>query len=249
MKPETACIAIDIGNSRARAVQFEGREIIARTEFEPALLQESGEGLSFFSKGLPMVLSSVRTPDPGLHAILSRQGPLLVVTGSSEVPFTVEYESRDSLGSDRLALVAGAIADYPGRDMLIVDAGTCITTDLVLGGVRYLGGSISPGIRMRLRAMHEFTSRLPEAPMGQDIRFPGKNTLESLMAGGIEGALLEIVRRTELLQQQYPGLSVIITGGDAPYFVKNLKNSIFASPDLVLLGLRMILEYYVRKNK
>ena len=247
MKERQDCIAIDVGNTRAKAVRFEGRSIRARWELDQNSLQTSfpweEEGLS-----LPGILASVRHPEDPLVKALMDQPGMRLLTAASPLPFELDYQTRDTLGADRLALVAGGIDAFPGADLLIIDAGSCITADLVLEGKRYCGGSISPGIRMRLKAMHHFTGALPNVAFDRVSPYPGKSTRDSLLCGAVEGALLEMQGRIDSLRQQYPALKVILAGGDSHYFVENLKNSIFAIPDLVLLGLRSILYYDIEKK-
>jgi type III pantothenate kinase len=242
-----ACIAIDVGNTRAKAVRFDGYDI--RTPWE--LSQENlykGFPWAGEDAALPKILASVRHPeDPLVKALMNEPG-MHLLTADSPLSFELDYQTRDTLGADRLALVAGGIDAFPGADLLIIDAGSCITADLVLEGKRYCGGSISPGIGMRLKAMHHFTGALPDVSFDRISSFPGKSTRDSLLCGAAEGALLEVQGRIDSLRQQYPALKVILAGGDSHYFVENLKNSIFAIPDLVLLGLRSILYYDIEKK-
>lgn len=249
MEALASCLAIDIGNTLSKAVHFEGTVIVSRWIFD--ISEDISEWPVWKNEpvNIPIVLSSVRPLKEEFIRDLTKKGKLYIVRGTSPVSFTVEYNSRETLGPDRLALMAGAHLLYPGKDLIVIDAGSCITLDLLTSASRYLGGSISPGIDMRLKAMHHYTAALPLEQKDEAIHFPGKTTRESIISGAQEGALFEMTHRIESLRQQYPELLVIVAGGDAAYFVKNLKNSIFASPDLVFQGLRMILNHYVRKEK
>jgi len=240
-------IAIDIGNTRARAVRFEGRVIRQRWELDQANIPAVFPWEAQWGE-LPGILASVRHPeDPLVQALMQSPG-MRSLSSHTPLPFTIDYLTRESLGADRIALAAGGISLFPDSDLLIIDAGSCITADLVLGGNTYCGGSISPGILMRLKAMHHFTGRLPFIAFDHQAPYPGKSTEESLLCGAAEGALLELQERINRLKQQYPGLKVILAGGDTHYFAENLKNTIFASPDLVLLGLRSILYYDIEEK-
>ena len=248
MHPMKDCIAIDVGNTRGKAVLFHGSEIIQRWEFDPGMPLANAELTQEIPEGLPIILSGVRPVGEEFLEFLRSRGPLLVLSGSTPLPFSSDYLTPETIGPDRLALVAGAIALLPGEDILVIDAGTCITCDLVTSGKLFLGGSISPGLDMRLRALKEFTGALPLVSKEEGNWFPGRSTRESILAGVHEGACGELRDRIEQLMPIYPTLKVVLTGGDAPYFVKNLKNSNFASPDLVVQGLRTILEHHVKTN-
>lgn len=157
------------------------------------------------------------------------------------LPVTIDYRTPSTLGKDRIAAVCGALSLFPGETCLVIDAGTCITCDLLLADGKYPGGSISPGIRMRLKAMHAFTGRLPDIAWEDIPAFPGDSTKNSMLQGVKQGVLGEIERQIRLYGENYPGLKVLVSGGDADFFEKNLKKDIFAAPYLVLVGLNKIL--------
>lgn len=243
------CIAIDVGNTRGKAVLFQGSEIIQRWEFDPGVPLADNVHLHGIPEGLPIILSSVRPIGEEYLEFLRSRGALEVLSGSTPLPFSSDYLTPETIGPDRLALVAGAIALLPGEDILVIDAGTCITCDMVTSEKVFAGGSISPGLDMRLRSLKEFTGALPLVSKEEGTWFPGRSTRESILAGVQDGACGELRNRIEQLLDKYPSLKVVLTGGDAPYFVKNLKNSIFASPDLVVQGLRAILDHHVKTNQ
>lgn len=141
-----------------------------------------------------------------------------------------------------MALVAGAQAEFPGKHCLVVDLGTCITFDFLEAGKVYQGGAISPGWRMRLHAMHEFTARLPlleDLPKVVDL--VGKTTEECMYSGVFNGILNELEGVINHYRTRYPDVAVVLTGGDHPVFAEQLKNGIFARPFLQLNGLNRIL--------
>ncbi|MGZ4038048.1 MAG: type III pantothenate kinase, partial [Bacteroidia bacterium] len=147
-------------------------------------------------------------------------------------------------GSDRLAASVGAFGLYPGQDTLVVDAGTCVKYNFTNRNNEYLGGAISPGLQMRFKAMHQLTGRLPLViPDDQFNKLVGTTTEESLLSGVINGLIHETDGFINDYKKQYPQLKVVFTGGDTSFFVKRLKNSIFADHDLVLKGLNDILIY------
>src|SRR5690606_6792967 len=147
------------------------------------------------------------------------------------------YDTPDTLGKDRLAgAVAGAHL-YPGKNVLIIDAGTAITYDMVHSMNQYVGGSISPGINMRFKALHTFTKRLPLYEPTMYDKLTGTDTYQSIMSGVMVGARAEMDGIINEYEQKYQSLITILTGGDAIYFDKKLKSNIFATSNLVLSGL------------
>lgn len=163
------------------------------------------------------------------------------------LPFENDYATPATLGKDRLAAVAGAQYHYPGTNCLVVDAGTCITLDVLRADGVFLGGNISPGIQLRLRAMHEFTARLPLVKPAVNDSLWGTSTLTALQNGGVQGAALEIEALVARLSKQWSGLKVLLTGGDAPLLANSIECEIFVYSNLVLYGLHKILTYNVEQ--
>lgn len=194
-----------------------------------------------------VVLCSVR---PGYgeiarHFLSSDQ--LYIVGPELKLPYQLDYETPGTLGADRIALVAGAAGYLPGNNLLVIDAGTCITLDLLVNGV-YPGGAIFPGILMRARAMNTFTAGLPFIEPMKKVEPIGKSTADSIRSGTVNGVRLEIEGWIKMFKKKFPKLKVIITGGDLVYFDNLLKNNIFAVPDLLFRGLLEILTIN-EKNK
>jgi type III pantothenate kinase len=188
-----------------------------------------------------IVLASTARPDEAQLQRLTDLAPLTQVTGGTATPLRIDYKTPESLGADRLANAVAAAALYPARPVLAIDLGTCITYDLVDAHGTYLGGLISPGHHMRAQAMHMLTARLPEVDPPTHPPLIGRSTLECLAAGTHHGTRAELKALIAECRQQYPGLAVVLTGGDAPRFARALENGIFAHPYLTLLGLLEIL--------
>lgn len=169
------------------------------------------------------------------------------LSANTDLPIENRYATPATLGKDRLAAVVGAGGLYPGHDCLVIDAGTCMTADFISGDGIYRGGNISPGVQMRLRAMHEFTARLPEVQPDQYPDDLGNSTETALQNGGWLGAVLEIEGLQQRLRVDYPRLTTLLTGGDAELLAKRLKSKIFVHSNLVLVGLNKILEYNVER--
>jgi type III pantothenate kinase len=167
----------------------------------------------------------------------------LIIDQHTKLPFKNLYKTPETLGTDRIAAIAGAKILYPQAHCLAIDAGTCITFDFIDADNNYHGGSISPGIDLRFKALHNFTARLPLVDRKERTDLMGANTEESMQSGVMRGIAAEIDGMIDSYRGRYPGLKVIICGGDSPFFETNLKQSIFVVPDLVLIGLNRILEY------
>ena len=158
-------------------------------------------------------------------------------------PFESNYATPATLGDDRLALVAAAVKKYPKQNCLIIDAGSCLTFDLLTAKGVYLGGAISPGIQMRFKALHTFTGKLPLCTSEEQNNAVGTSTQEAIATGVMHGVIYEIEGQINALSQKYTPLTVILTGGDALHLSKTVKNTIFAEPNFLAEGLDYILEY------
>jgi len=173
----------------------------------------------------------------------------LLLSETTPLPFQNLYRTPQTLGKDRLAVVAGSQALFPGQTCLVVDAGTCITYEILTAEGAYTGGNIAPGLRMRLQAMHTFTAKLPLTEPGEtEIRI-GYDTRSALMNGAQEGILFEIEGYANYCREQFGAVQVLLTGGDADFLSKKLKSEIFVDQNLVLRGLDQILSYNVHLQK
>jgi type III pantothenate kinase len=162
---------------------------------------------------------------------------------NTQLPFTVEYKTPETLGKDRIAVVAGASFLYPGKDILVIDSGTAITFEFISKNGVYLGGNISPGLQMRYKALNHFTSKLPLIEFAEQNKLLGASTNKAIQSGIQYGLLFEIEGYIQHLEKKYPEIIILFTGGDADFFVKKLKKRIFVHFNLVLTGLNRILEY------
>ncbi|MBO6605829.1 type III pantothenate kinase [Psychroserpens sp.] len=158
-------------------------------------------------------------------------------------PFKNKYATPKTLGVDRIALVCAAVEQYANKNVLIIDAGTCITYDFVNVENEYLGGAISPGIRLRYKSLNDFTANLPLLHTEMPELITGNSTQQSIHSGVVYGVIKEIDGVIEEYADNYSDLTVILTGGDAKFLSKQLKNSIFANSNFLLEGLNFILEY------
>lgn len=166
-----------------------------------------------------------------------------LVSDCTPVPVINRYSTPETLGTDRLAAVVGANYKQPGKDILIIDIGTCVTYDFINSKGEYLGGNISPGPEMRLTALHEYTSRLPLVLIDGDVPFIGTDTLTAIRSGVMKGIEYEIKGYIDSLTTNYPQLLVYLTGGVRLNLHNSKKSSIFADKFIVPDGLNRILEY------
>ena len=236
-------LIIDIGNTLLKLAVFDDKTLLFKETFEQF---EPDTLIHFIEKNGPfhgIIQSSVVIHTPELEKIFSEAGKFIPLTAYTSIPVKNLYETPKTLGKDRIAAVTGAWSLFPGRNILIIDAGTCITYDFLTKEGEYLGGGISPGIRMRLKAMHTFTGKLPLIEPDDFDGLIGRSTRESLLSGTYNGVTTEITGLISLYRDKFDDIMVIITGGDHQILQKKLKINIFAVPELVLLGLNEIFDY------
>lgn len=235
-------LVIDAGNTYIKLGQFEQNrlvrvETVTETDAIPELLLAANPD--------HILLSSVRTIPPALMELLASKGTL-VLNAETPLPIRIDYKSRATLGSDRIAAACGADALYPGQNTLIFDAGTCLTHGFTDASGTFRGGSISPGLDMRFKALHSFTAKLPLLTAVDSIPpLTGNSTDTSVYSGIINGMLFEMEGFIRQYQNKYPQLNVLLTGGNAAFFEKRLKQAIFVVAELNLTGLNRILKHNV----
>jgi type III pantothenate kinase len=235
-------LIIDFGNTLQKFAIFDGKTLLEKQSYQGIVVQQLVDYLDEKGPFDAIILSSVARHSPEIEKILSETVPLVILDENTPLPVKNLYLTPATLGKDRLAAATGANALYPGKNVLSIDAGTCITYDFLTENAEYLGGGISPGIRMRFRAMNAFTGRLPLVEPEEFSRLIGRDTQESLLSGVLNGVMEEITGIIRLYTEQYKDITVVITGGDLEYLHNKLKINIFAVPDLVLLGLNEILD-------
>ncbi|MHC1706896.1 MAG: type III pantothenate kinase [Bacteroidales bacterium] len=237
-------LVIDIGNTLAKIAVFEDKQLM---ELDSCDAGEPGILLDIIKKyPCPLaILSSVRDYSTEVREYLSARKIFIELDENTRVPVKNTYETPETLGKDRLAAACGAQSLFPGHNVLVVNAGSCITYEVISSSGEYHGGSISPGLMMRFKALHTFTGRLPLLSPATGITVPGKNTHDSIITGALLGAVEEINGMCARYQQLYPELKVVLSGGDISFFENQLKSGIFAVQNIVLLGLNEILDYNV----
>ena len=233
-------ICIDIGNTNAKLGFFSNNELIDVKQ------NVADRGIiSIIKKQNPehVLLSSVRK---GVGNIVERSSKItntLVLDHLTSLPFKSLYKTPQTLGVDRIAAVAGAGFLYKQQNCLIIDLGTCITYDLIDKSGVYHGGGISPGVDMKLKAMHKLTSKLPIVAAKGQPELIGKTTKECMLTGAINGTIAELEGQILRYKQYFEDLIILFCGGDAIFFETKIKDHIFAIPNLVLIGLNQILRF------
>ncbi len=229
-------ITLDEGNTSVKLALFEDNQMVfsqSNVNFERVK--------ELLSQCDRLIFSTVKQ-NTSFESLLSSKYAISL-NPLTPLPITNCYKTPHSLGNDRIALAVGATANFPKNNVLVIDAGTCITCDFINSKKEYLGGSISPGIQIRYNALHQFTGQLPLLESVNTAKLTGGNTEESIHSGIINGVLLEIDGIIQRYINEYPDIKVIVTGGNAKFFDKGLKNTIFANPSLLMEGLNKILDH------
>ncbi len=241
-------LIVDIGNTRTKFAIFQENKLLDLQITESPEFVFLQKILESFPQVEASVLSSVRSYPEDFDTVLSSHGFFLKLDENTPLPFKNRYGTPGSLGKDRLAIVAGARALFPGENVLAVVAGTTITFDVLNRYDEYLGGGISPGLTMRFQALHRFTEKLPLVkPVEESTPLVGNTTETAIRTGVMNGLLAEVDGVIDSYKQQFEDLKIIIGGGDYKYFDKRLKNNIFAAPNIVLEGLKEILNFNEEK--
>lgn len=240
-------LVIDVGNTRVKAAVFEGHKLVELVVFDKRKIISEITKIYKENSISEGIISNVATISENKLAQLRKIVNFKVVSSSTRVPFTNLYESPQTLGVDRIALVVGAIKEFPNKNVLIIDAGSCITFDFINSKGCYLGGAISPGIRMRYKALNKFTANLPLIDSFELDDFVGKNTRKSIISGVLNGVKQEINGVIAGYESKYSHLTIVLTGGDTNFLSKQLKSSIFANQNFLLKGLNEILKFNAPK--
>lgn len=241
-------LIVDIGNSRAKVAVMHGSEIVKELATE-ALAKADIEALvGQYPTLRRAIVASTRGDGRETAKLIQSVGIDAICFDPAATPIPLEnrYHTPTTLGPDRLAAAVGASALYPGHDVMIVDFGTAITIDYVVGGA-FVGGNISPGVTTRFRALADYTARLPLCSPTEQVLEYGRTTHEAIEQGVMRGVEQEIRGYVDSFFLKNCENCTIFTGGDAKYFVKRIKNAIFADCEPVVYGLSTILEYNAEK--
>ncbi|WP_299800612.1 type III pantothenate kinase [uncultured Maribacter sp.] len=237
-------LIIDAGNTNVKLAIFKKSEII---HLETVVVDLFVEAVKKIFKEFPRIKSSIVSSVGSLSKeqmkVVAVFCDLHELSNASKVPFKNSYASPQTLGVDRLALATAAYYFNPHQNNLVIDAGSCVTYDMINDFDEYLGGAISPGVQMRYNAMHHQTAKLPLLEKKELLDYIGNTTENCLHSGVVNGITLEIDGVIDLYKARFENLTVILTGGDTLFLSKRLKNTIFADSKFLLKGLNYLLEY------
>lgn len=241
-------LILDIGNTLVKYAVFSNHRLLLQERSTPDLfLPKIKELFQHYPKMDHAIISPVGTVAKKDRDIVALFCKVHILTSTSRVPFKNSYATPHTLGTDRMALATAAFYRNPRRNTLVIGVGTCITYDMVNDAGEYMGGGISPGMHMRYKALHQQTAALPLlAPEAELLDFIGNSTQTCIHSGVLHGITQEVDGMIDQYRSRFRDLTVILTGGDAHFFAKRLKNVIFANATLLLEGLNYLLEYNKR---
>jgi type III pantothenate kinase len=234
-------LCFDFGNTRLKCAVFDGSELTDVLVMENDSVPVLEELLDRYQPA-KSILSSVIDHNRRVESLLASRTRFHLLNFQSALPLSSPVGKPDTIGADRLALAAAAVDRYPEKNNLVVGLGTAITYNFINRYHEFLGGGISPGMEMRFRSLNHFTAKLPMVEKDWNFPLVGYDTRTNLQSGVILGMAKEIDGMIDAYSERYDNFNVVLTGGDAPYFVYHLKNRIFADPNFIYKGLYAISE-------
>ncbi len=232
-------LTIDIGNSLIKYGLFTKDKLTLKGVIQKDDFSAFKEMIST-NNVKHIIYAAVADIPVDLKSILNDFKSVVALQTNTPVPLQNKYLTPETLGTDRLANACGAVALFPGKDVVVVDLGTCLKFDVVTADGSYLGGAISPGMHMRFRALNQQTALLPLITPQVEPLLVGRNTEESIRSGVMNGMMAELNDITWQYRKMFPRLEIILTGGDSNFFLNQFKSRIFAAPYLTLIGLNHI---------
>jgi len=240
-------LIIDVGNTRVKAAVFEGDTFISLQVFQVQKIISELKKILKKQVISNAIMSNVASLSDFKLKKIENLVKILPVSSSTKMPFKNLYQTPKTLGVDRLGLVAAAVNQYPNKNVLVIDAGSCITYDFVSAKKEYLGGAISVGVQMRFLALHQNIANLPLLSKEEVFNFIGASTKDCINVGVVNGVVKEIEGFIAEYKSKYSDLTVVLTGGDTKFLSKQLKSSIFANQNFLLQGLNQVLKFNTNK--
>lgn len=231
----------DFGNTRRKLAVFED-SVITKTIFLEDDSDTTIQSLIDTYHPDKSILSSVIDHNPGMETLLSQHSSFHRLSHLTKLPFTTPVGKPETIGADRLALVAAAVHFHKGKNNLVIALGTCITYNFINKYNEFVGGGISPGLEMRLKSVHHYTARLPLIKADSNVPLLGYDTATNILSGIVKGMAFELDGFIDAYAEKYGNFNVVLTGGDMAHLGPHLKNRIFADPDLIFKGLYAISE-------
>jgi len=234
-------LCFDFGNTRKKVAVFnaaEIKEVIALPDDSLETMQ------SLINRFQPekSILSSVIDHNMAIEELLAAKTKFHKLSHLTKVSFTTPVDKPETIGADRLALTAAAVHLYPEKNNLVIGLGTCVTYNFINKYHEFIGGAISPGMEMRLKALNYYTAKLPLLKANSNVPLIGYDTNTNILAGVVIGMAKEIDGFVDAYEEKFGNFNVLLTGGDIVYLGSHLKNKIFADPDLIFKGLYAISE-------
>ncbi len=235
-------LCFDFGNTRLKCAVFSGKEFLKEIVLQNDDDQTIKDLIETY-KPQKSILSSVVNHNPGIENILKQSTHFHKLDHHSKVPITTPVGKPDSIGADRLALVVAAVNLFPGKNNLVIGLGSAVTYNFINKYNEFLGGGISPGMEMRFKSLKDFTAKLPLIKADWNFPLVGYDTRTNILSGVIIGMAKEIDGTIDEYASKYSNFNVLLSGGDASYFKRYIKNKIFADPFLIYKGLYAISEF------
>src|SRR5450759_3790632 len=226
-------LIVDIGNTSTKLAVFEDNIKLSQSRISELSCEELEKELRGI-KAQKAIVSSVKEIPPFLFELFLSNIPCVhILSHNSSLPCKIEYDTPETLGPDRIAAVAGAFSMFTGGEVLVIDAGTALTFDFLSANI-YKGGNISPGLKMRFKALNKFTDKLPLVSADKNFTFPGRNTTDAITAGVITGITYEINEYIRTFEKKHTDFKIILTGGDSGYLKDKINNQFTYMPDIVI---------------
>jgi type III pantothenate kinase len=242
-------LAIDAGNTRIKGAVFEGNTLLESVVFLKEELQNNIDFILKKHKNIThLVVASVRNLEKETFLYFQNRAQIHFVTHNDPFPFANDYQTPHTLGIDRMVLAAGATLLFPNQNRLVIDAGTCVTYDFVDQNNHYKGGAIAPGLRLRYESLPRHTAKLPLLELENPESFVGNTTSTSIHSGIVNGLAYEIDGFISEYEAAFSNFIIILTGGDAEFLAKRLKNTIFANSNFLLESLNQTFQYKIQND-
>jgi type III pantothenate kinase len=234
-------ICFDFGNTRLKAAVFNSGEFVKELHLEDDSVATVAAILSQYQPS-KTILSSVIHHNTGIEQLLGSASHFHLLSHQTKLNFTTPVGKPETIGADRLALVAAAVHFYPQMHNLVIALGSCITYNFVNQNHEFLGGGISPGMDMRFKAMHEHTAKLPLVHHDWNHPLIGYDTKTNLQSGVLYGMAGEIEGIIQQYQERYGNFNAVLTGGNSTHFAGRIKSKIFADQNFLFKGLYALSE-------
>lgn len=236
-------LIVDVGNTKVKLAVYQKDNLLFKTICDVGNIVSEITALTAKYKLKQGIIASVGSLNDKDILEVSEMLPVIELDHNTKVPFKNSYKTPETLGVDRIALVCAGVKNYPNKNVLVIDAGTCITYDFVDNKKNFLGGAISPGLKMRYKSLNNLTANLPLLEKKAPKSLIGNTSKRAIHSGVVFGVIFEIEGVIKQYREKYEDLTVILTGGDSKFLSKQLKNSIFANSNFLLEGLNFILEF------